>query len=221
MSENRWLEVDHYIESTVARADPALEQALQRQDAAGLPAISVSAAQGKLLQLLARSVNAKRILEIGTLAGYSTIWLVRALPADGRLVTLELDPKHAQIARENFAAAGLAERIELREGAALDSLAALRAEHVPPFDFAFIDADKASIPQYFEHALGLSRPGALIVVDNVVRRGALVDAASPDPNVQGVRSLHQLLASDARVDATTIQTVGAKGYDGFLLAVVR
>lgn len=221
MSEKRWLEVDHYIESTVARADPALEQALQRQDAAGLPAIAVSAAQGKLLQLLARSVNAKRILEIGTLAGYSTIWLARALPADGRLVTLELDPKHAQIARENFASANLAGHVELREGAALDALATLRAERAPFFDFTFIDADKASIPQYFEHALALSRPGALIVVDNVVRRGALVEAASPDPNVQGVRRLHELLASDTRVDATTIQTVGAKGYDGFLLAVVR
>ena len=216
-----WQDVDAYVEATVVGGDALLRQALRRQDAAGLPAIAVSAAQGKLLQLLARSVGARRILEVGTLAGYSTIWLARALPAAGKLVTLELDARHARVARENFALAGLADRIELREGPALATLAALRAEKAAAFDFSFIDADKASIPEYFEHALALSRPGAIIVVDNVVRRGALIEADSADPNVQGVRRLHEALRGDARVDATTIQTVGAKGYDGFLLAVVR
>jgi predicted O-methyltransferase YrrM len=221
MNPSLWQEVDAYVEATVVGADDALGQALEHQQQSGLPSIAVSAAQGKLLQLLARSVGARRILEVGTLGGYSTIWLARALPAGGRLVTLELDPKHARVARENFTNAGVGDRIELREGPASRSLVQMRTEMMASFDFTFIDADKASIPEYFEHAIALSRPGALIVVDNVVRRGALNDPTSTDPSVVGVRRLHEQIAAGSRVDATTIQTVGAKGYDGFLLAIVR
>ncbi len=221
MSESIWRDVDTFVEATVVRGDAALQRVLDHQDRSGLPSIAVSPAQGKLLQLLARSINARRVLEIGTLAGYSTVWLARALPAGGCIVTLEIDARHARVARENFALAGLEDRVELREGPALDTLAQLRAERSAPFDFTFIDADKASIPEYFEHALMLSRPGALLVVDNVIRRGALLQAESPDANVQGVRRLHERLKVDPRVEATTIQTVGAKGYDGFLLALIK
>jgi predicted O-methyltransferase YrrM len=221
MPETPWSAVDRYITDHLVAPDPALDAALEASAAAGLPPINVTPNQGKFLHLLARIQGARTILEIGTLGGYSTIWLARALPAGGRLVTLESDPKHAAVARGNFARAGLSGTIELREGRALDTLPRMASERMGPFDFVFIDADKASIPEYFEWALKLARPGSVLLVDNVVRGGAVVDAASSDPSVQGVRRFNEVLASDPRVSATTLQTVGSKGYDGFTLAVVR
>ncbi len=221
MTQDQWTAVDRYITDALVPADPVLEAALQASTDAGLPAINVAPNQGKLLHLLARIHGARTILEIGTLGGYSTIWLARALPAGGRLVTLELDPKHAEVARANFVRAGLADLIELRLGRALDTLPGLAAEKRGPFDLIFIDADKVSIPEYFAWALKLSRPGTVIIVDNVVRKGAVVDATSSDPSVQGVRRFNQLLAAEKRVSATSLQTVGSKGYDGFTLAVVN
>jgi len=221
MNQDQWTAVDRYITDLLVPADPVLEAALQASTAAGLPAINVAPNQGKLLHLLARIHGARTILEIGTLGGYSTIWLARALPAGGRLVTLELDPKHAEVARANFVGAGLADLIELRLGRALDTLPGLAAEKRGPFDLIFIDADKVSIPEYFTWALKLSRPGTVIIVDNVVRKGAVVDATTSDPSVQGVRRFNQLLAAEKRVSATSLQTVGSKGYDGFTLAVVN
>jgi predicted O-methyltransferase YrrM len=212
--------VDRYLDDLLVGHDAALEAALRASEEARLPAIQVAPTQGKLLNLLARIRGARAILEIGTLAGYSTIWMARALPADGRLVTLEIDAKHAEVARGNIARAGLAQRVELRLGPALDTLAQLGAEAAGPFDLTFIDADKPNIPAYFKWALQLSRPGSLIVVDNVVRDGLVIDAGSADASVQGVRRLNELMASEPRVSATTIQTVGAKGYDGFALALV-
>lgn len=220
MTEERWTAVDRYITDLLVPPDADLEAALQASDAAGLPAIAVSPSQGKLLHLLARAQGAQAILEIGTLAGYSTIWLARALPPGGRLITLEADPKHAEVARANLARAGLADVVDVRLGRALDSLPELAAQRRGPFDLTFIDADKQSIPEYFTWALRLSAPGSLIIVDNVVRGGAVLDADSDDPNVQGTRRLHELLAAEPRVSATTIQTVGAKGYDGFAIALV-
>ncbi len=216
-----WAAVDDYIEEQLVPEEDGMQSALAACDAAGLPAIAVSTAQGKLLHLLALMHGAKRVLEVGTLGGYSTIWLARALPEGGRVVTLELDPKHAEVARGNFARAGLSGRIELREGAAADSLAALHAEGVEPFDFVFIDADKPGNPVYVDWALKLVRPGAVLVLDNVVREGAVIDAASANPAVLGTRAAIEAIARDPRVSATVIQTVGAKGYDGFLLALVR
>jgi predicted O-methyltransferase YrrM len=221
MNQDQWTAVDRYITDALVPSDPVLEAALQASTGAGLPAINVAPNQGKLLHLLARIHGARTILEIGTLGGYSTIWLARALPADGRLVTLELDPKHAEVAQANFVRAGLAGAIELRLGRALDTLPKLAAEKRGPFDLIFIDADKVSIPEYFAWALKLSRPGTVIIVDNVVRKGAVVDATSTDPSVQGVRRFNQLLAAEKRVSATSLQTVGSKGYDGFTLAVVN
>ncbi len=221
MNQNQWAAVDRYITDALVPADPVLEAALQASTDAGLPAINVAPNQGKLLHLLARIHGARTILEIGTLGGYSTIWLARALPVGGRLVTLELDPKHAEVARANFGRAGLADVIELKLGRALDTLPGLAAEKRGPFDFIFIDADKVSIPEYFAWALKLSRPGTVIIVDNVVRKGAVVDATSSDPSVQGVRRFNQLLAAEKRVSATSLQTVGSKGYDGFTLVVVN
>jgi predicted O-methyltransferase YrrM len=186
-----------------------------------LPDIAVAPNQGKWLYLLARAMGARRILELGALGGYSTIWLGRAAPADGRVISLEIDPRHAEIARANVAQAGLAHVVEIRVGAALELLPALAAERAGPFDLTFIDADKANIPSYFDWAVRLSRTGALIIVDNVVRKGALIDPASASPEVVGVRGLHALAAADVRVSATTIQTVGAKGHDGFLFALVQ
>jgi predicted O-methyltransferase YrrM len=215
-----WSTVDQYIETQLAPADPALAWVLEASEAAGLPPIQVAPNQGKLLALWARSIGARRVLELGTLAGYSTIWLARALPPGGSVVTLELDPKHAEVAQASFARAGLVDRIELRLGRALDSLQQLAQEQREPFDFVFIDADKASIPDYFHRTLELTRPGGIIVVDNVVRRGALADPNSRDPAVIGVRRFHELLASEPRVSATTVQTVGSKGYDGFTYALV-
>jgi predicted O-methyltransferase YrrM len=220
MNQEKWTAVDRYITDLVVPADPALERALADSAAAGLPAISVSPNQGKFLHLLARMQGARSILEIGTLGGYSTIWLARAMPEGGRLITLEFEPKHAEIARINLARANLSDVVDVRLGRALDTLPQLEAEGVHPFDFVFIDADKVSTVQYFGWALKLTRQGSLIVVDNVVRKGAVVDEASDDPNVQGVRRFYEALAAEPRVSATAVQTVGSKGYDGFALALV-
>jgi len=219
-TEAEWSAVDEYLNGQLAPSDDALRAALEDSAKAGLPAIAVAANQGKLLGLLARAIGARKVLEIGTLGGYSSIWLARALPPEGRLITLELSPKHAEVARRNLARAGVAERVEVVVGPALESLPQLLAAERGPFDLIFIDADKASLPEYFAWALKLARLGSLIVVDNVVRRGAILDANSSDPNVQGVRRLYDLIASEPRVTATAIQTVGSKGYDGLAFALV-
>jgi predicted O-methyltransferase YrrM len=221
MTQELWTAVDRYLVESLIPRDPLLEEALQANTAAGLPTIDVAPNQGKLLNLLARIQNARRILEIGTLGGYSTIWLARALPSDGKLVTLEVEAKHAEVAKANIERAGLSSLVELRLGPALDSLAQLCAEGVRPFDFIFIDADKQNIPGYLEWSLRLSHPGTIIITDNVVRDGAVINPDDPDPRVQGVRRFFEMLAADPRIDATTLQTVGSKGYDGFTLAVVR
>ena len=220
MNQETWSAVDHYLSEALFPKDPVLESALRASSEAGLPAINVTPHQGRWLQLLARTRNARRILEIGTLGGYSTIWLARALPAGGRLVTLELDPHHAEVARANFLRAGLSDRIDLRIGPAAATLDQLAAENCAPFDLVFIDADKAGTAGYFSQALRLSRPGTVILVDNVVRGGAVVDAASSDANVQGIRQFIQAVAAEPRVTATAIQTVGSKGYDGFAFVLV-
>src|SRR4051812_44954507 len=220
MSQEQWTAVDRYLTDLLVPPDPALAAALRASAAAGLPAINVSPNQGKLLQLLARALGARAVLEVGTLGGYSTIWLARALPPGGRLVTLEADPAHAEVARANVARAGLADVVELRLGRALDTLPQLAAEGRGPFDLVFIDADKPNTPDYFAWALKLSRRGSLIIADNVVRNGAVIDAGTSDPGVQGARRLYELLAAEPRVSATAIQTVGSKGYDGFAIALV-
>ncbi len=220
MNTQQWTAVDRYITDLFVSRDAVLEAALEAGAAAGLPPHDVSPNQGKLLFLLARAVGARTILEIGTLAAYSTIWLARALPRDGRLITLEANAKHAAVARANIARAGLEHLVELYEGRALDTLPGLATEGRGPFDLVFIDADKPSNPGYLEWALQLTRPGSLIVADNIVRDGAVADAASVDPNVRGVRRFNELLAAEPRVSATAIQTVGSKGYDGFCLALV-
>jgi predicted O-methyltransferase YrrM len=220
MNQEQWTEVDRYVTDLLAPPDTALAEALRTSAAAGLPAINVTPNLGKLLQILALLRGARFILEIGTLGGYSTIWLARALPAAGRLITLEADPRHAAVARDNIARAGVAGVVELRVGPALETLPQLEREGQGPFDVVFIDADKPAIPEYFRWALRLSRPGSLIVVDNVVRKGAVIDPASEDPDVQGVRRFYEQLAAEPRVLATAIQTVGAKGYDGFAIALV-
>lgn len=220
MSQKTWSAVDRYLSDLLIPADRVLDETLAESEAAGLPPINVAPNQGKLLSLLARLRGARTILEIGTLGGYSTIWLARALPVGGRLVTLEADPNHAQVARANLAGAGLADMVDLRLGQALDTLPILAAEGQGPFDLVFIDADKVNIPAYFSWALKLSRLGSLIIVDNVVRNGAVLDATSEDPNVQGVRRFFEQLATESRVSATAIQTVGSKGYDGLALVLV-
>ena len=220
MTDEKWTAVDRYITELVVHPDAVLDAALEASVAAGLPGISVTPSQGKLLYLLARIRRASRILEIGTLGAYSTIWLARALPTSGCLVTLESDPSHAAVARSNIARAGLDGIVDLRVGLALDTLPALAAEG-HRFDVTFIDADKPNIPEYFEWALRLSNPASLIIVDNVVRDGAVIDATSEDPSIRGVRRFNELLAADRRVSATTIQTVGSKGYDGFTIALVE
>jgi predicted O-methyltransferase YrrM len=221
MSQQRWSAVDDYVDELLIGHDPALEAALADSAAAGLPSIALTPAQAKLLHLIARVHNARSVLEIGTLGGYSTIWLARALPADGRLITLELEPSYAEVARANVERAGLAGLIQIIVGPAIDSLGKLVAERAGPFDLFFIDADKQSTAEYFQHALELSRPGSVIVADNVVRDGEIVDAATQDPRVQGMRRFHEVVAAESRVSATTIQTVGAKGYDGFTLILVE
>jgi predicted O-methyltransferase YrrM len=221
MSQQLWNEVDEYVERHVVGEDSALVAARETSAAAALPPIAVTPAQGKLLHLLARMCGARSILELGTLGGYSTIWLARALPHDGRLVTLELDPRYAELATANVERAGLAGLIKIEVGPALERLHALIDAGAGPFDLVFIDADKQRTPEYFELALELMRPGGVIVTDNVVRAGALADPASTDAGVQGMRRFHELLHAHARVDATTIQTVGGKGYDGFTLALLE
>ena len=220
MTDARWTAVDRYLTDLLVPPDPALDAALVASEAAGLPAHQVSASEGKLLHLLARLVGARRILEIGTLVGYSTIWLARALPPDGRLVTLELDPRHADVARANLGRAGLGNVVDVRVGRAVESLRRLAADGSGPFDLVFIDADKETNPDYLAWALRLSRPGTVIVADNVVRGGAILDGASADPSVRGVRRFLELVAADPRLAATAIQTVGAKGWDGFAIALV-
>lgn len=217
---DQWTAVDRYLTDLLVAPDAALDAALASSAAAGLPAINVAPNQGKLLYLLARLRGARTILEIGTLGGYSTIWLARALPADGHLITLEAEPKHGEVARANFARAGLERIIELRLGRALETLPQLAAEGRGPFDLIFIDADKINTADYFSWALKLSRRGSVIIVDNVVRKGAVIDAASDDASVQGVRRFTERLAAEPRVSATAIQTVGSKGHDGFALALV-
>jgi len=220
MTEDRTKDVDHYLGALLAPHDPALESALAASTAGGLPEIQVSPELRKLLHLLARLQKARAILEIGTLGGYSTIWLARALIPGGRVVTLEFDPKHAEVARANFARAGLADSIEVHVGRALDTLPRLAEEGRGPFDLVFIDADKASNPDYFSWALRLSRPGSLIIIDNVVRDGKVTDASSAEPDVQGTRRALEMMAAEPRVTATAIQTVGVKGWDGFAIALV-
>ena len=215
-----WAEVDDYIGGHLLGDDAVLAATLAANEAAGLPAIDVSAAQGKMLHLFARMMGARRILEVGTLGGYSTIWLARALPEDGRLVTIELDPHHAEVARGNIARAGFAAQVDLRVGPALDLLDAMIAAGEGPFDFVFIDADKPNNVAYLKAAMALSRPGTTIIVDNVVREGGVLDAASDDPRIQGTRALFEAVAAEPRLSATAVQTVGAKKWDGFLLAVL-
>ena len=219
-NERRWSEVDSYFAKTLLGSDLALEATLAANAEAGLPSIDVSAPQGKLIHLLARMSGARNALEIGTLGGYSTIWLARALRDDGRLITLELNPKNADVARRNLARAGLGDKVEIRTGPALEALPKIEAEGLGPFDFVFIDADKSNNAVYVEWALRLSRPGTTIVVDNVVREGEVADAASRSTDVIGVRRMFDLLAREPRLSATAIQTVGAKGWDGFALAIV-
>ncbi|MER5377905.1 O-methyltransferase [Streptomyces sp. NPDC002553] len=221
MSESQvWDAVDAYFTDHLSPDDEVTSAALRDSDAAELPPISVTAAQGKLLQLLAEIQGARAILEIGTLGGYSTIWLARALPADGRLITLEYNPKHAEVAARNIARAGLDKQVEVRVGPALESLPLLADENPPPFDLVFIDADKVNNPHYLEWALKLTRAGSLIVLDNVVRGGRVVDAASDADDVRGTRAAIELIGSHPRLSGTAVQTVGAKGYDGFALARV-
>lgn len=216
----RWTEVDGYFDARLIPADPTLDAAIAAITAAGMPAHSVSPSQGKLLHLLARAMGARSVLEIGTLGGYSTIWLARALPDGGRVVTLEADALHAEVAQANLERAGVADRVEIRVGLAVDSLAALAAEDAGPFDLVFIDADKESNTAYLRWSLQLTRPGSLLVADNVVRGGAIVDPEAHDASIAGVREFADALAAERSVNATAIQTVGGKGYDGFVLALV-
>ncbi|MFI5250754.1 MAG: O-methyltransferase [Gemmatimonadales bacterium] len=218
--KEQWTEVDHYLAGLLLPDDPVLRQAVAASDAAGLPAIQISPLQGQWLAILAAAIRAKSILEIGTLGGYSTIWLARALAPGGRLISLELDPAHAAVARANLAHAGVADRATVRVGPAQESLRAIAAEGLGPFDLIFIDADKTGYPAYWTAALALARRGSLIIADNVVRDGAIADAGSQDENVIAVRRLNDLMAADPHVSVTVLQTVGVKGYDGFAVALV-
>ena len=221
MAHEIWSAVDDYLEKRLLGDDPVLEKCLESASEAGLPSIQVSPTQGKQLYLLAKMIGAKTILEVGTLGGYSSIWMARALPESGRLTTLEIDPKHASVARANFALAGQIQKIRLIEGPALDSLAALEQEGFRDVDLTFIDADKQTTPQYFEFALKFSRAGSVIVVDNVIRDGRIMDRDSTDEGVLGTQRFLESVGQDSRVEATAIQTVGSKGYDGFAMAIVR
>lgn len=215
-----WADVDRWFEAYLLPPDAALDNALKRSHDAGLPAIHVAPNQGKLIHLFAKMCRAKRVLEVGTLGGYSTIWLGRALPPEGRLITLEIDPRHADVARQNVADAHLSDRVEVRLGPAVESMEQMIASGEPPFDFVFIDADKPSNAAYLERALALTQPGSVIVIDNVVRQGKVIDPASNDPNVHGVQRLMVALQNEPRLSATHLQTVGGKNYDGFILATV-
>ena len=220
MSQEKWAEVDRYVTEMLVHPDPSLDAALRSSAKEGLPPINVSPPQGKFLMLIARMQRARRILEVGTLGGYSTIWLARGLAPRGKLTTLELDPHHVKVAAANIRRAGLSRVVEIRQGPALKTLAKIQAEKKGPFDLFFIDADKPNNPEYFAWAVKLSRPGSVILVDNVVREGEVVDAKSRDLNVMGVRRLNEMMAAEPRVMATEIQTVGSKGYDGFAMAIV-
>ena len=219
MTDDIWSDVDAFISARFVRADSALDAALEASKAAGLPEINVAPSQGKLLMLLAQAMDARRILEVGTLGGYSTIWLARGLAPGGSLVTLEANADYAKVARSNLARAGVADRVEIRVGRALDTLPQLAADGAGPFDLVFIDADKPPAAEYFQWALKLARPGGIIIVDNVVREGAILDADSEDRMVQGIRRFYDAVAAEPRVDATVIQTVGGKGHDG--MAILR
>ncbi|XSG74552.1 O-methyltransferase [Herpetosiphon llansteffanensis] len=221
MNQATWDAVDQFISDSLVQADPVLDSALQASADAGLPPINVAPNQGKLLHLFALMCGAKRILEIGTLGGYSSIWLARALPADGTLITLEYEPHHAEVAKANLAKAGLSNKVEVRVGAALESLAQLADEAIEPFDLIFIDADKPNNPHYLAWALKFARVGTVIIGDNVVRNGAVTDANNPDPAIQGTRQLFADLATNPKLTATALQTVGSKGYDGFAIAIVQ
>ncbi|MGA8741918.1 MAG: O-methyltransferase [Terracidiphilus sp.] len=215
-----WKQVDQYFTDALIAPGDGFDTALEENRKAALPTIDVTPLQGKFLELLVRATGARRVLEIGTLGGYSTLWLARALPPDGLVVTLELEPHHAEVAKRNLEAAGLADRVELRIGPAAETLAGLAKEHAAPFDFIFIDADKSGYPEYLQWSMKLSRPGTLIVADNVVRDGKVIAPESPDPNIQGVRRFTELAAAEPRLSTTVLQTVGSKGYDGFAIAVV-
>ncbi len=216
-----WTTVDTYIDEQLVRAEPSISAALDASAAAGLPTIAVTPAQGKLLSLLVRGMRANRVLEIGTLGGYSTIWLARGLPPGGHVLPLDLEPSRAEVARKNLEHANVADRVKIKVGPAADTLRQLAADEAEPFDFVFIDADKTGYPDYLRLTLPLVRKGSLIVADNVVRDGAVADVSSTDDNVRAVREFHDLIARDQHLDATTIQTVGAKGYDGFTMILVR
>lgn len=220
MTQADWSAVDDYIAGHLLGDDPVLDAVLQANATAGLPAIDVSAVQGKMLHLLALGTGARRILEVGTLGGYSTIWLARALPEGGNLLTLELDPHHAEVACANLCRAGMADKVEVRVGPAVEALDAMIAGGEAPFDFIFVDADKEGYPDYLSAAMRLSRPGTMIVFDNVVRAGGILDPNHPDPRVQGTRALFEAMAAEPRLSATAVQTVGAKKWDGFALALV-
>ena len=220
MGDDGFAAVDAYLDGLFGGDDPALAAALEHADAAGLPAINVSPNHGRLLQVLVLACGARRVLELGTLGGYSAIWMARALPPDGRLLSLERDPRFADVARGSIAGAGLADRVEIRVGRALDTLSDLERDDAGPFDMVFIDADKRNNPRYVEWALRLTRPGSVIIVDNVVRGGAVTDASSEDPSIAGTREMFELVAREPRLDATALQTVGLKGYDGMLVARV-
>jgi predicted O-methyltransferase YrrM len=220
MSQELWTAVEKYFNEMAVGSDAALDAAAAAAEAAQLPPVSVTPAYGKLLHLLARAVGAKRILEIGTLAGYSTIWLARAIPSDGRVITLERNPTHADIARANVTRAKLADRVDIRIGAALDTLPQLARDREAPFDFIFIDADRPNVAEYFEWAVKLARTGSIIIVDNVVRKGRVLDSSNTDAEIAGVRRFVEQLASDSRVSATMMQTVSSKGHDGFAMALV-
>jgi predicted O-methyltransferase YrrM len=221
MTQELWTSVDDYIGEMLVKQDASLDAAVAASDAGGLPPIQVSPPQGKFLAMLVTLMGARNILEVGTLGGYSTIWMARAIPEGGKVVTLEIDQKHAEVAAQNFKNAGVADKVELHVGNARETLPKLIEKGYGPFDLSFIDADKVSNPDYFGWALEMSHAGSVIIVDNVIRDGKVVDGSSDDPSVLGVRRLNQLMAANPRIDATALQTVGVKGYDGFSIAIVR
>lgn len=221
MPAELWGRVDAYIADRLVHEDAALAAALIANAASGLPPMDVSAAQGKFLNLMVRVAGAKRVPELGTLGGYSTIWMARALPADGRLVTLEYDPKHAAVARSNIERAGLSDKVTIHVGAAVDTLPAVAEQHPEPFDFIFIDADKPSNPIYLDWAVRLSRPGTVIILDNVIRDGKVLHPDNPDPRIVGTRAAYEIIGTHPRLSATALQTVGSKGWDGFAVMVVE